>query len=136
MSAPSFHAASTIARVRTRVLDEIKQQAPAPHCTVRAAVGEWLPLAPGVERKLLWEREGATSCMVRLAAGAAFPSHNHPIDEETVILEGSLWIGSSLLLRAGDFHVGRSGMQHDEVRTDEGCVCFLRTATCFFEPAA
>jgi anti-sigma factor ChrR (cupin superfamily) len=85
-----------------------------------------------VERKILWERGDASSCMVRLAPGASFPTHGHPIDEESVILEGSLWIGS-LLLKAGDFHVGLSGVEHDEVRTDEGCVCFLRTATSFFQ---
>ncbi|MFC5496840.1 cupin domain-containing protein [Caenimonas terrae] len=136
MSAPAFDVAGTIARVRARVMEEVARQPAQPHATVRADAGQWQLLAPGVERKLLWERGGATSCMVRLAPGASFPAHGHPIDEETVILEGSLWIGPTLLLRAGDFHVGRSGMQHEEVRTDEGCVCFLRTASSFFEPAA
>jgi anti-sigma factor ChrR (cupin superfamily) len=125
-----------IARVRAKVLDAVARQAGALHRTVRAAAGEWEPVAPGVERKLLWERGGATSCMVRLAPGTSFPAHGHPIDEECVVLEGSLRIGADLLLRPGDFHVGLSGIEHETVSTDDGCLCFLRTATCFFAPHA
>ena len=125
-----------IARVRARVMDAVARQAGALHRTVRAEAGDWEPVAPGVERKLLWERGGATSCMVRLAPGASFPAHGHPIDEEAVILEGSLRIGAELLLRPGDFHVGMSGIEHEAVSTEEGCLCFLRTATSFFEPPA
>ena len=127
--------ADLIARVRARVMDAVAQQTSGLHRTVRAAAGDWEQLAPGVERKVLWERGGATSCMVRLAPGTSFPAHNHPIDEETVILEGSLRIGD-VLLRPGDFHVGRSGIEHEALVSEEGCLCFLRTATCFFEPAA
>ena len=127
--------AALIARVRAKVMDALAPRSGEQHHTVRAAAGEWLPVAPGVERKVLWERSGATSCMVRLAPGTSFPPHNHPIDEECVILQGSLRIGSDLLLRPGDFHVGLDGLEHETVSTEEGCLCFLRTAACFFEPA-
>lgn len=124
-----------LARVKTRVLGAIEEKSGLLHRTVRAEAGTWEPLAPGVERKLLWETGDATSCLVRIAPGASFPPHGHPIDEETVILEGSLRIGADLLLRVGDFHVGLSGVEHEAVSTQEGCLCFLRTARCFFEPA-
>jgi anti-sigma factor ChrR (cupin superfamily) len=124
-----------IARVRARVMDAVARKTGAAHCTVRAAAGEWQTVAPGVERKLLWERGGATSCMVRLAPGTSFPAHGHPIDEECVVLEGSLRIGDDLLLLAGDFHVGLGGVEHETVSTQEGCLCFLRTSSHFFEPA-
>jgi anti-sigma factor ChrR (cupin superfamily) len=124
-----------LARVKTRVMGAIEQKSGQLHRTVRAEAGTWEPVAPGVERKLLWERGDATSCLIRLAPGASFPPHGHPIDEESVILEGSLRIGADLLLRVGDFHVGLSGVKHETVSTDEGCLCFLRTARCFFEPA-
>lgn len=132
----TFDDVELIARVRAKVLDAVAREAGALHRTVRAGAGEWLPVASGIERKLLWEKGDATSCMIRLAPGATFPPHGHPIDEECVILEGSLRIGSELLLRAGDFHVGLLGVEHETVSTDEGCVCFLRTAKCFFEPVA
>ena len=131
----TFDDVELIARVRAKLLDAVAREAGALHRTVRAVAGEWLAVAPGVERKLLWDNGDATSCMIRLAPGATFPPHGHPIDEECVILEGSLRIGSELLLRPGDFHVGLCGMEHATVSTDEGCLCFLRTANCFFEPA-
>jgi anti-sigma factor ChrR (cupin superfamily) len=123
-----------IARVRSRVGDAIEHKLPALHCTVRAASGDWKQAAPGVECKVLWERGDAVSCMVKLAPGASFPSHGHPIDEESVILSGSLRIGADLLLKPGDFHVGLSGVDHGAISTEEGCLCFLRTARSFFAP--
>jgi anti-sigma factor ChrR (cupin superfamily) len=124
-----------IARVRMRVMDAVRQSTGNPHCTVRAGEGEWREIAPGIERKLLWERGVASSSMLRVAPGASFPAHGHPIDEECLVLEGTLRIGS-LLLRAGDFHVGLSGVEHEAVSTQDGCLCFLRTAAAFFEPAS
>ncbi len=128
--------AELLARVKSRVIDAIEHKCALLHRTVRADGGEWEPVGPGVERKLLWETADATSCLVRLAPGASFPPHGHPIDEESVILEGSLRIGADLLLRVGDFHVGLRGVEHETVSTDEGCLCFLRTARCFFEPVS
>ena len=125
-----------IARVRQRVLVAVAQKTSLLHRTVRAEAGVWEPVAPGVERKPLWDSGQATSCLIRLAPGAVFPAHDHPLDEECVVLEGSLRIGADLLLRVGDFHVGVKGVVHDVVGTQEGCLCFLRTARCFFEAAA
>ena len=125
-----------IARVRAVVMEAVASKAGALHHTVRAGGGEWEKVAPGVQRKMLWERGAAASCMLRLAPGTTFPSHAHPIDEECVVLEGSLQIGRDLVLRRGDFHVGLSGTEHESVSTTDGCVCFLRTARSFFESAA
>ncbi len=122
-----------LARVKGRVIEAIEQKSGVLHHTVRAQAGVWEPVAPGVERKLLWETADATSCMMRLAPGTSFPPHGHPLDEECVILEGSLRIGSVLLL-PGDFHVGVKGIKHETVSTDDGVLCYLRTARCFFEP--
>jgi hypothetical protein len=125
-----------LARVKSRVIGAVERKTGLLHRTVRAEAGVWEPVAPGVQRKLLWERGDASSCLVRLAPGASFPPHGHPIDEECVILEGALRIGADLLLRVGDFHVGLNGVEHEAVSTDEGCLCFLRTASCFFEPVS
>ncbi len=126
--------AELIARVRTKVMDAVRQSTSDLHRTVRAGEGDCRQIAPGIERKVLWERGAASSSMLRAAPGASFPAHNHAIDEECVVLEGSLRIGS-VLLRAGDFHVGLSGVKHEAVSTQDGCLCFLRTAKAFFEPA-
>ncbi|GAC1600955.1 MAG: hypothetical protein NVS3B2_03540 [Ramlibacter sp.] len=119
--------AALLGRVKTRVLGTIQEHPCLPHHTVRAGGGEWETLAPGVQRKVLWESGEACSSMVRLQPGSSFPSHVHPIDEECLILEGSLRIGADLLLLPGDFHVGLKGVRHETVSTQTGVLCFLRT---------
>jgi anti-sigma factor ChrR (cupin superfamily) len=116
-----------LARVRSRVFEEIGERSTRPHLTVRARSGQWESLAPGVVRKVLWRSGEACSSMIRLQPGTSFPPHDHPIDEECVILEGSLRIGHHLLLLPGDFHVGIQGEVHDTVSTETGALCFLRT---------
>ena len=57
----AFDDIALIARVRAKVLDAVAREAGALHRTVRAGAGQWLAVAPGVERKLLWEKGDATS---------------------------------------------------------------------------
>lgn len=128
--------ADLLIRVKQRVIGAIGQKSGLLHHTVRADAGLWESVAPGVERKLLWESGDACSCLVRLAAGTTLPPHDHALDEECVVLEGSLRIGSDLVLRPGDFHVGIKGIAHGTVSTDDGVVCFLRTASSSFEPVS
>ena len=59
--------------------------------------------------------------------GAWAPAHEHPADEECLVLEDSLWQGD-VFLEAGDFHVARPGMTHGELRTDTGALVFIRYA--------
>lgn len=73
--------------------------------------------------------------MLRIAAGTSFPGHGHAIDEECMVLEGSLRVGD-VLLHPGDFHVGLSGSDHAAATSEDGCVCFLRTSRNFFEPVS
>lgn len=115
-----------LARVKARVLTAVAGKTGALHGTVRAQAGVWEPMAPGVERKLLWESGDTVSCMLRLAPGAVVAAHGHLLDEECVVLEGSLRIGSDLVLQVGDFHIGVQGVAHDETRSDTGAVVYLR----------
>lgn len=117
-----------LARVKARVLQSIAAEGDVQHRTVRAADGDWREVAPGVERKLLWTGGPTESWMVRLAPGAVARAHLHPMDEECVVLEGSLRIGAGLLLLKGDFHVAASGSMHDTVTTDTGALIYIRGA--------
>lgn len=119
--------AALIARVKQRVLSAIRAEAAPPHHTVRAGHGDWETVAAGVERKVLWDSGQARSWMVRLAPGAMVAAHAHPMDEECVVVQGSLRIGD-LLLEAGDFHVGRQGSQHALTTSEHGALVFLRGA--------
>ena len=117
-----------LARVKQRVLAAVAGTTGALHCTVRVGAGRWETVSPGVERKLLWESADTVSCMLRLAPGAMVAAHGHLLDEECVVLEGSVRIGRDLVLRAGDFHVGVRGVPHADTSCDHGAVVYLRGA--------
>lgn len=120
--------AELLARVKDKVMAAVAQSAGELHRTVRADAGGWEPVAQGVERKFLWQSGDALSCLMRLAPGAVVAGHMHAIDEECVVLEGSLRIGTDLLLRAGDFHVGVKGVPHADASTETGALVYLRGA--------
>ena len=103
----------------------IGSEATPPYRTVRAADHGWERMAPGVERKVLWVSGGAQSCMVRMAPGASVTAHSHAMDEECVVLEGTLHIGPDIVLNAGDFHVGRKGSTHELATTQTGALVVL-----------
>ena len=118
-----------LARVKAKLIASIaEERRQASHVTLRADEGRWEALAPGLTRKLLYERDGVVSALLRLAPGVVVPGHVHPVDEECLVLEGSLCIGAELVLRAGDFHVGRRGVPHADASTTEGALVYLRGA--------
>lgn len=117
-----------LARVEARVLEAVRDEAAGQHLTVRASEDEWETLAPGVQRKVLWATASSLSCLLRLAPGAVLPPHLHAMDEECLVLEGTVRIGAGLVLHAGDFHVGRRGSMHDATTTETGALAYLRGA--------
>ena len=85
----------------------------------------WVEMLPKAHAKLLFTDGEAESYMIRLEPGAWAPAHEHPADEECLVIEGTLWQGD-VFLKAGDFHVARPGMKHGELRTDTGALVFIR----------
>lgn len=85
----------------------------------------WIEMLPKAHAKLLYTDGEAESYMIRLAPGAWAPAHDHPADEECLVLEGTLWQGD-IFLQAGDFHVARPGDRHGDLRTDTGALVFIR----------
>jgi len=125
--APQPDDVALLERVRGRVMSTIAAEgAGFPHITVRADDEGWELLQPGVRRKVLHETDTAIACLMRLDAGVVMPGHQHPIDEECLVLEGTLRIGTDLLLNAGDFHLGRQGIDHAHASTDTGTLLYLR----------
>jgi anti-sigma factor ChrR (cupin superfamily) len=62
-------------------------------CVVDTSALDWQPSpTPGIERRMV-ERDGGevarASSVVRYAAGSTFPSHQHDLGEEILVLEGS-----------------------------------------------
>jgi quercetin dioxygenase-like cupin family protein len=113
-----------IARVGEKVMRAIHDEAQSR--TVRAAEDGWAPVAPGMECKVLWRAGTVGAFLLRCAPGAALPPHAHAVDEECLVLEGTLRIGDELLLQPGDFHLARAGTVHGLCSTETGCLVYLR----------
>lgn len=119
--------AQLLARVKARVMRAVQAEAAA-GITLRAEAGSWRKIAPGIEQKVLWGSPREGSFLLRCAPGAALGPHAHRIDEECLVLEGTLRIGEDLLLGPGDFHVGRAGSRHPRTHTETGALLYLRGA--------
>lgn len=115
------------ARIKHRLLERVAQ-AQAGHLTVHAGVGGWKPFSPGVTIKVLHRDGGIMSYLLKLAPGAQLASHRHPVDEECVVLEGRLRIGSDLVVDAGGFHLAHRDALHGVISSDAGATIFLRGA--------
>ena len=128
------HAADLLApavagRIKRRLLARVAEAATPSHLTAQAADNTWQPFTRGVDIKVLNEADGVMSYLLRLAPGTSFPSHRHPIDEECVVLEGTIQIGSELTVAAGGFHMAHRDTIHAPVSTVAGATIFLRGAS-------
>ena len=115
-------------RVRARLMKRIAADSVPHHHTLHANEGQWHKLLPGIERKVLFEQGGVMSYLLRFAPGAVLPAHRHPVDEECVVLQGTLRIGP-LVLPPGSYHRVPKDVLDADSTSDEGAIIFLRGAT-------
>lgn len=126
--APVLSPPERVRALRERVLGGLHASLPGNplhHLTVRNAEGIWVALLPGIEMKLLREDANTRSYLLRMAAGARLSGHDHIHEEECMVLEGDVWLGN-IHAHAGDYHLARSHVPHGGVRSDGGCLLFLR----------
>jgi len=93
----------------------------------RSGDASWEALrVPGVSIKVLRDdpQTGETTALLKFAAGARFPAHDHPAGEQVFVLEGDLTIGADHL-EAGDYYYTPPNGTH-AASTRHGCV-FLVT---------
>ena len=91
---------------------------------------EWVPLPfPGVTRRTLAidTDRGIESFLLRLEPGAIIPAHPHPGVEECLVLEGDISTHGRTL-RKGDYMRADAGSDHQESRTEEGCLLLITAA--------
>ena len=117
-------------RLRERVVARFAAR-PRTSVTVKAADGEWQPLAPGVSVKLLRIDTAADNmtAYVRMQPGASLESHAHGQTEECLLLEGEIFIGR-YRLGAGDMHVAEAGTVHENIVSPRGALMLVRAQTC------
>lgn len=87
--------------------------------------GDWTPRFPGAEHKLLMESDREQVCLWRLAPGASLPEHDHREDEESVLLDGDMWIDGEFCEK-GDFHRAVKGSRHSRLFTVNGALLLVR----------
>lgn len=113
--------------IRRRLMERVAD-ADTSHLTVDAGDGQWQPLLDGVTIKVLREHGGVLSYLLRLQPGATLPAHRHARDEECVVLQGRLRVGSRVELGPGGYHLAHAGALHATIGTDTGATIFLRGA--------
>lgn len=125
--APPAAASGTARTIRRRLMERVAD-ADTSHRTVDADDGDWQPFLDGIAIKVLREHDGVLSYLLRLAPGATLPPHRHPRDEECVVLEGRLRVGSQVEIGPGGYHLAHGGALHATISTATGATIFLRGA--------
>ena len=115
-------------RLMERIAGEERAGEGAGITVVRAASGEWTPLAPGVQTKVLFDDGRTRTWLARLEREARLPGHDHPADEECLMLEGTVYLGE-ILMAAGDYQIARAGSRHTGVYSPTGCLLLVRSAS-------
>lgn len=86
--------------IRRRLLERVADTDET-HLTVPAGAAGWQAFGDGIQIKVLHENEGILSYLIKLAPGARLEAHRHPVDEECVVLEGVLKVGSGIEVGPG-----------------------------------
>lgn len=86
--------------IRRRLLERVADTDDS-HLTVPGGADGWQPFGDGVQIKVLHENQGILSYLLKLAPGARLEAHRHPADEECVVLEGVLKVGSQIEVGPG-----------------------------------
>lgn len=91
--------------------------------TVRDDQAGWPDFAPGIQRRVLWQREGQAALLYYAQPGAQVPHHTHGHDEECLMVQGELFL-DDLLLQPGDYQLAPAGTGHQVTATDTGVVIY------------
>lgn len=131
--APTLSRESTV-RMRNTLMAKIRQKKATEKqqfVTVRGGDEGWIEALPGAKIKILQGDLGIPnsllSYLVQLEPAFKLSGHDHPFDEEILMLEGDLTLGHTTL-SAGDFHFAAAGSTHGAVSTNSGCLAYMRGA--------
>lgn len=110
--------------IKAKLLQRVRSTRAA-HLTVRADEGNWEPMGPLVDRRILSDDGVTRTFIMRLQPGARRPSHSHADQETSYVLQGSVRYGA-LELQAGDYHEAAPGSAHESIETDTGALVLIR----------
>lgn len=118
---PATH--SPVANVAARAAAARKGGSDVVHTTA----GDWEETGvEGVRMRSLFvdEANDRVTLLVRMDAGASYPSHRHGGAEECYVLEGDL-SGPGFEMKAGDYQRRAAGTVHGTQLTRDGCLLFI-----------
>jgi quercetin dioxygenase-like cupin family protein len=115
------------AAIKSRLMRRVRAERQPGLTTIQADEGDWKPFLPKVRIKTLQQSGDTLTYLLRLEPGAILVPHDHPQDEECIVLEGEVRIGQTVA-RAGAYHLAPKGMAHDSIVSDNGALLFLRGA--------
>ena len=121
------------AALRERILQRAaaeKNRGVQAHLTVHLNNEGWIDVLPLIKMKTLFESDDGKGVLFRFQPGARLPAHEHGTDEECVVLEGELRIGTEVV-RTGDFHLARRGIPHGDLTSPTGALFYIRTGASF-----
>ena len=116
------------ARMRQRIRNEIAaSQPPTGTLTWRSFADGWVDGLPGIRLKFLRvdATAGTQEVLVRFLPGGSVPAHSHTREEQMVIIDGTVFVGSHRLA-AGDVHVASAGTSHAALTSPDGALLLLR----------
>ena len=94
---------------------------------VRAGEGRWIKTPfPGVELKQLFVDPftGMITTLLRAAAGAIYPAHEHGGLEQVYVIDGDI-VFDDHELDTGDYEVSAGHTHHSSLRAPEGCLALI-----------
>lgn len=98
-----------------------------PRLTIKKEAEVWLPVAPGVHKRLVYvDVEGGwESFFLKLEPGAEIAPHPHQATEEGLVLSGEILIDGEVL-REGDVHIAFAGHDHGLIKSESGALLYVR----------
>jgi hypothetical protein len=94
--------------------------------SIRAGEGTWQPVAPGIDRKMLYVDRAADAItyLLRMTPGSVLPRHEHGGVEQCLIVSGSLSVGAETF-GPGDFQWLEAHSVHAPIHSGEGCTVLI-----------
>lgn len=115
-------------RIKQKLFSRIRSSTLSAATTIRSEQGKWQQINDKVSVKILRQDTASNSqtALWKLKAGATIPSHEHPVEEECYIIEGSVNFGDHHLSQ-GDFEIFPAGLDHGEMHSHHGALIMLRS---------
>ena len=126
--APAELSQSDRESLHDRIMARISTAPPPRTYTVRASEGNWIPVGPGVELKVLrMDREAnSQTVLFRMQPGSQIVPHPHNQEEECLVMEGEILVGEHRVGK-GDMHIAMPGAKHPPILAPRGALLCIRS---------